>query len=255
MRNFKGIFPGVFSMGNMLCGFLSILQSFEGEATHAAWLIVLAGFFDALDGKIARVSRSASRFGIELDSFADFVSFGIAPAVIFYSFRLFILGTWGWLIGFVFIICGAFRLARFNIQAKLEDKPYFIGLPIPAAAITLCGYTLFSYELWGELRYPEVLVTLIIVFSALMVSGIEYFALPRFSLNSRKNMIKLMLILGALIAVLIRPKLVIFPIGIIYVLSGIGREIYYIVHVEPKIDDNLLRRREEKFKIDKTDLS
>ncbi len=255
MRNFKGIFPGVFSMGNMLCGFLSILQSFEGEATHAAWLIVLAGFFDALDGKIARVSRSTSKFGIELDSFADFVSFGIAPAVIFYSFRLFILGTWGWLIGFVFIICGAFRLARFNIQARLEEKPYFIGLPIPAAAVTLCGYTLFSYELWGELIYPEVLVTLIIVFSALMVSGVEYFALPRFSLNSRKNMIKLMLILGALIAVLIRPKLVIFPLGIIYVLSGIVREIYYIVHVEPKIDDNLLRSQKEKFKTDKADLS
>ncbi|MCJ7498292.1 MAG: CDP-diacylglycerol--serine O-phosphatidyltransferase [candidate division Zixibacteria bacterium] len=137
MRNFKGIFPGVFTVGNMLCGFISILQSFEGEAIHAAWLIILAGFFDALDGKIARISRSASRFGIELDSFADFVSFGIAPAVIFYSFRLYVLGTWGWLLGFLFIICGAFRLARFNIEARLEEKPYFTGLPIPVAAITL----------------------------------------------------------------------------------------------------------------------
>ncbi|HEX9912936.1 MAG TPA: CDP-diacylglycerol--serine O-phosphatidyltransferase [candidate division Zixibacteria bacterium] len=234
MRNFKGIFPGVFTVGNMLCGFISILQSFEGEAIHAAWLIILAGFFDALDGKIARISRSASRFGIELDSFADFVSFGIAPAVIFYSFRLYVLGTWGWLLGFLFIICGAFRLARFNIEARLEEKPYFTGLPIPVAAITLCGYTLFSYELWGELLYPEVLITLVIVFSALMVSGIEYETLPRFSLNSKKNLIKLIYILVALIAVLLKPRLAIFPLGMIYVLSGIVREVYQLVHMEPK---------------------
>jgi CDP-diacylglycerol--serine O-phosphatidyltransferase len=234
MRNFKGIFPGVFTVGNMLCGFISILQSFEGEAIHAAWLIILAGFFDALDGKIARISRSASRFGIELDSFADFVSFGIAPAVIFYSFKLYVLGTWGWLLGFLFIICGAFRLARFNLEARLEEKPYFTGLPIPAAAVTLCGYTLFSYELWGELLYPEVLITLIIVFSALMVSGIEYETLPRFSLNSKKNLIKLIYILVALIAVLLKPRLAIFPLGMIYVLSGIVREVYQLVHMEPK---------------------
>lgn len=234
MRNIKGIFPGVFTVGNMLCGFISILQSFEGEAIHAAWLIILAGFFDALDGKIARISRSASRFGIELDSFADFVSFGIAPAVIFYSFRLYVLGTWGWLLGFLFIICGAFRLARFNIEARLEEKPYFTGLPIPAAAVTLCGYTLFSYELWGELLYPEVLITLIIVFSALMVSGIEYETLPRFSLNSKKNLIKLIYILVALIAVLLKPRLAIFPLGMIYVLSGITREVYQLVHMEQK---------------------
>jgi len=234
MRNFKGIFPGVFTMGNMLCGFLSILQSFEGEAIHAAWLIILAGFFDALDGKVARFSRSSSRFGIELDSFADFISFGIAPAVIIYSSKLYVLGTWGWILGFVFIICGAFRLARFNLEARLEDKPYFTGLPIPAAAITLCGYTLFSYELWGELTHPEVLITLVIVFSALMVSGIEYEALPRFSLNSKKNMIKLIYILGALIAVLVKPRLVIFPLGLLYVLTGIVREVYQLVHLEPK---------------------
>ena len=234
MRNFKGIFPDVFTVGNMLCGFLSILQSFEGEAIYACWLIILAGFFDALDGKIARFSRSASRFGIELDSFADLISFGIAPAVIFYSFKLYILGTWGWILGFVFIICGAFRLARFNLEARMEDKPYFTGLPIPVAAITLCGYTLFSYELWGELAYPEVLVTLIIIFSALMVSGIEYDTLPRFSLNSKKNMLKLIYIMVVFVAVLIKPRLVIFPLGAIYILSGIIREIYRLVHMEPK---------------------
>jgi CDP-diacylglycerol--serine O-phosphatidyltransferase len=222
----------------MLCGFLSILQSFEGEAVSACWLVILAGFFDALDGKLARFSRSSSRFGIELDSFADLVSFGVAPAVIFYSFKLYVLGTWGWILGFLFIICGAFRLARFNLESRLEDKLYFTGLPIPMAAVTLCGYTLFSYQLWGELTYPEALVTMIIVFSALMVSGIEYDTLPKFSLNSRKNMIKLICILGAFIAVLIKPRLVIFPLGMIYVLSGVGREIYHLIQAESKEEDS-----------------
>jgi CDP-diacylglycerol--serine O-phosphatidyltransferase len=234
MRDFKSFFPGVFTVGNMLCGFLSILQSFEGEAVSACWLVILAGFFDALDGKLARFSRSSSRFGIELDSLADLVSFGIAPAVIFYSFKLYMLGTWGWILGFLFIICGAFRLARFNLEVRQEDKLYFTGLPIPAAGVTLSGYTLFSYQLWGELLYPEVLVTMIIGFSALMVSEIEYDTLPRFSLNSKKNIIKLVCILGALVAVLIKPRLVIFPLGMIYVLFGVGREIFHLVQTEPK---------------------
>jgi len=234
MRNIKGIFPGFFTMGNMLCGFLSILHSFDGDAVHAAWLVILAGFFDALDGKIARFSKSVSQFGTELDSFADLVSFGIAPAVILYSFKLSYLGKWGWILGFVFILCGAFRLARFNVQSRSEETLYYMGLPIPAAAVTLTGYTLFCYELWGELRYLEVLIAMIMVFSGLMVSGFAYDTFPRFSLDTRKNKIKLLYIFVAFIAILIRPRLMIFPLGLIYVISGIGREVYQVVHIERK---------------------
>ncbi len=235
MRNIKGIFPGFFTMGNMLCGFLSILYSFDGDAVHAAWLVILAGFFDALDGKIARFSKSVSQFGTELDSFADLVSFGIAPAVILYSFKLSYLGKWGWILGFVFILCGAFRLARFNVQAKTEEILYYMGLPIPAAAVTLTGYTLFCYELWGELRYLEVLIAMIVVFSGLMVSGFAYDTFPRFSLNTHKNKIKLLYIFVAFIAVLIKPRLMIFPLGLIYVISGIGREVFQQVQTNVKV--------------------
>lgn len=234
MRNIKGIFPGFFTMGNMLCGFLSIRSSFDGDVVHAAWLVILAGFFDALDGKIARFSKSASQFGTELDSFADLVSFGIAPAVILYSFKLSYLSKWGWILGFVFILCGSFRLARFNVQSKSEEISYYIGLPIPAAAVTLTGYTLFCYELWGKLRYPEILIAMIVVFSGLMVSGFVYDTFPRFSLNTQKNKIKLLYIFVAFIAILIRPRLMIFPLGLIYAVSGIGREIYQLVHIERK---------------------
>jgi len=222
VRNIKGIFPGVFTVGNMFCGFASILSSFDGETVFATWMILLAGFFDALDGKIARFAGSASRFGVELDSFADVISFGIAPAMLFYNLGVYPTGKWGWIPGFVFVICGAFRLARFNIQqTKLGEKLPYFGLPIPTAAITLVSYTLFCSEIWGRLRYPKALITMIIAFSGLMVSGIEYETLPKFSLGDRKNKLKLVYILIFLIILIINPRLALFPFGMLYILSGV----------------------------------
>lgn len=231
MRNIKGIFPGVFTVGNMFCGFASILSSFDGETVFAAWMIILAGFFDALDGKIARFAGSASRFGVELDSFADVISFGIAPAMLFYNLGVYPTGKWGWIPGFVFVICGAFRLARFNIQqTKLGEKLPYLGLPIPTAAITLVSYTLFCSEVWGRLRYPKALITMIIAFSGLMVSGIEYETLPKFSLGDRKNKLKLVYILIFLIILIINPRLALFPFGMLYILSGVVKGGYELFH-------------------------
>jgi len=199
----------------------------------AAWMIVLAGFFDALDGMVARFSKSASRFGVELDSFADLLSFGIAPAVMFYSLKLYPLGKWGWILGFVFVMCGAFRLARYNIGlSQLNEKHPYLGLPIPSCAITLTSYTLFCYEIWGTLRFPNALVTMIIAFSGLMVSGIEYEALPKFSLGDRKNKAKLVYVFIFVIAILINPRLFLFPFGLLYVLSGVVKGGYDLFHVE-----------------------
>ena len=233
MKNLKGIFPGVFTVGNMFCGFVSILYSFDGEPIHAAWMIILAAFFDALDGKVARFAGSTSRFGVELDSFADLLSFGIAPAVLFYNLQIFSLGKWGWILGFVFIMCGAFRLARFNLQqSKLEEKLPYMGLPIPTAAVTLVSYTLFCNEIWGTLRFPKALITMIIAFSGLMVSGIEYETLPKFSFSDRKNKIKLMYVLVFLIVLIVNPRLALFPFGLLYVLSGLGKGVYELFRAE-----------------------
>ena len=234
MKDTKGVFPGFFTMGNLLCGFLSILRSLDGDVIQAAWLVILAGFFDALDGGIARFSGSASQFGTELDSFADLVSFGVAPAVLLYSLEIPYLGEWGWILGFVFVLCGAFRLARFNIRSKTEDTLYHIGLPIPMAGITIIGYILFCFELWGQLRHLEILIALVVVFSGLMVSGLAYDTFPRFSLNTQKNKIKLLCIFVAIIAVLIKPRIMIFPLGLVYVLSGMGREICNFAYNKPK---------------------
>jgi CDP-diacylglycerol--serine O-phosphatidyltransferase len=233
VKNIKGFFPGVFTVGNMFCGFVSILYSFDGEPVYAAWMIVLAAFFDALDGKVARFAGSTSRFGVELDSFADLLSFGIAPAVLFYNLNIYPLGKWGWILGFVFVMCGAFRLARFNLQqSKLEEKLPYMGLPIPTAAITLVSYTLFCNEIWGALRFPKALITMIIAFSGLMVSGIEYETLPKFSFSDRKSKIKLMYVFVFLIALIVNPRVALFPFGLLYVLSGLGKGVYELFHTE-----------------------
>ncbi len=234
MKNIRGIFfPGMFTVGNMFCGFVSILYSFDGEPIHSAWMIILAAFFDALDGKVARFAGSASRFGVELDSFADLLSFGIAPAILFYSLQIYPLGKWGWILGFVFVMCGAFRLARFNLQqSRLTEKLPYMGLPIPTAAVTLVSYGLFCNEIWGTLRFPKALITMIIAFSGLMVSGIEYETLPKFSFSDKKNKIKLMYVFVFLIVLIINPRLALFPFGLLYILSGLGKGIYELFHVE-----------------------
>jgi len=225
MEKIKGIFPGIFTIGNMLCGFLAIISILDNELLTGCWFIILAGFFDALDGVAARFSKTTSKFGTELDSFSDFLSFGIAPAIMLYSLNLTSHGRWGWILGIVFILCGAFRLARFNLRDE-EYKDYYTGLPIPPCAFTISGYILLSYHLWDQIKAPELLISMVLLFSALMVSGIKYETFPDFPLKTKKDKLKLVYIMAALIAIFAKPKLMIFPFGLAYTLSGVGKHIY-----------------------------
>jgi CDP-diacylglycerol--serine O-phosphatidyltransferase len=226
MSKYKEIFPGAFTMGNVVAGFLSILSALEGNIIDACWFVFLAGFFDMLDGKIARLSGASSRFGVELDSLADFLSFGIAPAVLVYSIKLNTLsGKWGWIIAIVYIMACAYRLARFNILAETEEKKDFVGLPVPAAAMTLTAYVLFCYQVWGGLQYGEWLVSMIILFAFLMVSQVQYDTLPdRFV--TRESRYKLAVGLVCLVAVILKPRLLLFPVLALYILYGMIREFY-----------------------------
>ena len=225
MSKYRGIFPGTFTMGNVVCGFLAILSAFEGNITTACWFIILAGFLDALDGRIARISGGTSQFGIELDSLADFLSFSVAPAVLVYSIKLNALGKWGWIISIVYIMAAAYRLARFNLLADTEEKKGFLGLPVPAAAIALVTYIIFSYHLWGELMYGELLVSMIILFAFLMVSQVHYDAFPE-RFDTRQNRIKLAVLLGAAMAIIFQPRLLLFPLIASYILFGMIRELF-----------------------------
>jgi len=221
----RGVSPGTFTMGNVVCGFIAILQTFEGKITTACWFVVLAAFLDALDGKVARLSGGTSQFGIELDSLADVLSFGAAPAVIIYSLKLQFLGSLGWVvICTIYLMAAVYRLARFNISADQAEKRDFLGLPVPAAALTIVSWFVFCYHVWGEMRLEQPLVAMIILLSFLMVSQVEFDALPdKFvSLQSR---IKLLIIVAAGLAVLLEPRLLLFPILSLYILFGISREL------------------------------
>jgi CDP-diacylglycerol--serine O-phosphatidyltransferase len=230
MPSYRGIFPGTFTMGNVVCGFLAILSAFEGNITTACWFIVLAGFLDALDGRIARLSGGATQFGIELDSLADFLSFGIAPAMLVYTIKLNALGKWGWVISIVYIMASAYRLARFNLLADTEEKKDFLGLPVPAAAVALVSFVIFCYSLWDGLKFGELLVSMIILFAFLMVSQVQYDTFPE-RFDTKQNRIKLAVLLGAALMVIFRPRLLLFPILASYILFGMIRELYRLFYV------------------------
>lgn len=229
-HNYRGVIPGTFTMGNVVCGFLSILSAHEGHVTTACWFIVLAGFLDALDGKIARLSGGTSQFGVELDSLADFLSFGVAPAFLVYTIKLNSLGKWGWIISIVYIMASSYRLARYNLFAETDEKKNFMGLPVPGAALPLVSYILFSYALWGKLEYSEILVSMVILFAFLMVSQVQYDAFPdRF--ESKQAKIKLAVLICSGIIIVFKPRLLLFPFFTLYILFGIVREVYRLFTV------------------------
>jgi CDP-diacylglycerol--serine O-phosphatidyltransferase len=226
MPKYREIFPGTFTMLNAVCGYISILLTLDGEIINACWFIILAGFLDALDGKVARLSGVSSRFGIELDSLADFSSFGVAPAVLIYSLKLEALGKLGWIIiTAIYIMAAGYRLAKFNLYADTEEKQEFVGLPVPAAALTLVSFIIFCHYLWGAVLFPEVVVSMIILFAFLMVSQVEYDTLPD-EFNTFQQRIKLLVIIAAAVAVILKPRLVLFPFFGLYILLGMLRELY-----------------------------
>jgi CDP-diacylglycerol--serine O-phosphatidyltransferase len=135
MRN-QGIFllPSLLTTGNLFCGFFALLLTVDYRYTEASLAIFVAMIMDMLDGRVARLMKATSQFGVEFDSLADLVSFGVAPAFLLYSFALSSLGRPAWFAAFLFVICGALRLARFNVYTGSVDRRFFVGLPIPAAA-------------------------------------------------------------------------------------------------------------------------
>lgn len=168
---------------NLFSGFLAIIQVNQGEFVFAGWLIVLAGFFDLMDGMMARLTDTSSPFGVELDSLSDVVSFGVAPSFMVYNFGLERLNALGLIASGLPLICGAVRLARYNVMYEGEKKGYFDGLPIPVQAITLVAFILtfndptwLDQYRWGNL---SILVPLVLLLSMLMVSTVEFKAIPK----------------------------------------------------------------------------
>jgi len=227
MPSYKGMIPGVFTAANVVCGFLALLSVIEGELITACWFVVLAAFLDGLDGKVARLSGIASQFGVELDSLADFLSFGVTPAVLIHAGEMDSIGRWGWVVAIVYIMAAAYRLARYNLMVDTEEKQNFVGLPVPAAALALTGYVIFSDYLWGGLRHDQILVGIVVVCAFLMVSQVEY-DVPPDRLDGPYRWHKAGLLAVASVALLIYPRLLLFPYTVLYILSGLVREAWHM---------------------------
>jgi CDP-diacylglycerol--serine O-phosphatidyltransferase len=219
----KGIYvlPNLFTTGNLFCGFWAMISVFQEQYFYAAVAILLASLFDLLDGKVARLSGATSKFGVQYDSLADLVSFGVAPALLAFSWALRPYGRFGWLAAFLFVVCGALRLARFNVQTSSGETKYFKGLPIPAAASTIALTILLYLRLieTGGIKDIVILV-MIYVLAFLMVSNIRYFSFKEFNLAKRKPFSLFLFIVLSMIVIVMEPIIVLFGFSLFYIFSG-----------------------------------
>jgi len=218
----RGLFilPTLFTVGNLFCGYLSLWYSIQGNFEIAAVLIIAAGVLDGLDGRIARLTHSTSEFGEEYDSLADLVSFGVAPAVLAYSWGLSDFHRLGWFVSFLFVVCGSMRLARFNIQTHVVDKRYFVGLPIPAAAGTISTVVLATPEPLISRTWMAGLLVLTFILSYLMISTIRYRSFKDLDLRRRRPAWILPAIALFFAVVAYRPQVALAALAVVFVASG-----------------------------------
>lgn len=223
----RGIYllPSILTTFGMFAGFYSIIASINGDFTLAAISIMVAMLWDALDGRVARLTNTQSDFGAQYDSLADLVSFGVAPALLVYEWSLSDLGRIGWLAAFIFLACAALRLARFNTQVGISDKRYFQGLPSPAAAGVIASmiwlkfwkFEYFDFGIVSLSYYVGVGIT--IVCALLMVSNVRYYSFKE--LDSKKASFRFLLaIVLSLIVLLSKPNIFLFTGFFVYMLSG-----------------------------------
>lgn len=223
----RKVIPSFFTLMNLFCGFLAIISIAEGRLFFGAWLIVFAGLFDALDGFMARLSNATSQFGIELDSISDVVSFGVAPGFLLYSFGLGEMPFVGIILSALTPLCGAVRLARYNVDVQETRGDYFKGLPIPGQAIMIAAFYLTFYnqlELFQGFEYGlnTVLVPLIVLLSFLMVSTIPFDKIPGFDRESiKKHKGKLFLFIFYGILILLFQEVGLMIVFSAFILKGI----------------------------------
>lgn len=224
------VIPNLFTALNMFSGFLSIIYTSQSNYIYAGWLIIVAAIFDTLDGLMARLTKSSSELGVELDSLSDVVSFGAAPSFFVYQFYFYQFDAAGIIISSLPLIAGGFRLARFNVQLVGFDKKHFTGLPIPSAALTIATFILsFGSNNYSSL-HDKILLPMVLILSFLMISKIRYETLPKFSSqNIKEKPLQFIFIFFALIAIIIFNVKGLFFSFVAMILLGIIRHFYLII--------------------------
>ena len=232
------LLPNGFTLANLFFGVFAIVEASRGDFNRAALYVVLGGVSDALDGRIARATRTGSRFGSELDSLVDAISFGLAPALLVY-FAVLNREGWDWLFVFLFVACAVIRLARFNIEQAGRAKTHFHGLPSPIAGLTLATYMWFSntplytQTVIADLPWHVLLRYIMIGLSFLMISNVSYAAVPVVGYRTVREILGSLVVLGTIIGVIFLPRHFFFPALMAYVLYGLGRTV--LVGLLPRV--------------------
>ncbi len=221
IRRGVSLLPSLFTVGNLFCGYACVIYAMRGDYEAAAPFIGIAVVLDMLDGRIARLTGTSSDFGVQFDSLADVISFGIAPAVLTFGWGLAPLGRWGWAAGFLFVTAAAMRLARFNIQSAAGgDKRYFVGMPSPAAA-GVPAATVFAYPAGiADYRGSLVALAIVLVPAILMVSTIRFRSFKTIDLRTRRPYTVLLLVAGALVLIATEPRWVLVGMAYTYLVSA-----------------------------------
>ena len=230
MRRVVIVMPSAFTLGNLFFGFWSIVSAANGNFRWAGWFIVFAGVLDMLDGRVARLSNTGTRFGAELDSLIDVISFGVAPAFLMYFLEFSSAGRFAWILCYIYVCAVALRLARFNVMsAGRPSTGWFTGMPSPSAGMMLAVYYPFSQTEWyrESLTYLDLqhqgLVVLILLLSVLLVSNVKYPKFPPIGVRSARGLFGLAVHLVILVGALVAPGYFLFPLGIAYMLFGLAR--------------------------------
>jgi CDP-diacylglycerol--serine O-phosphatidyltransferase len=220
----RGVYlvPNLVTTAGLFAGFYSIIATLSHQYWVAALAIVGAWACDMLDGRIARLTQSGSSFGVQYDSLADLVAFGVAPGILVYTWALRPWGRWGWLAASLYVACGALRLARFNVQAATAEKRHFIGLPIPAAALVIASTVLLFYHLGGQGDSRKHLTMLLVIYAVagLMVSEIRYLSFKEIQLHRRHPFPVLLGLIFCVMVAIGAPEVMLFLGTLAYALSG-----------------------------------
>lgn len=226
------ILPNGATLASLFLGVFAIVAASRGEFSTAGLYVVLAGIADALDGRIARATRTDTRFGSELDSLVDAITFGLAPALIMY-FAVLNREGWDWIFVFLFTACAVIRLARFNVEQAGRAKQFFHGLPSPAAGMTLATYYPFSqtsfYEetVIGDLPWAVMLRWVMAVLAFLMISNVSYPTVPTLGYRTPRELLGTTIVAATFLGILFLPREFFFPALMLYVLYGLVKTVIY----------------------------
>lgn len=227
------LLPNLITTGSIFAGYYSVIHSIQGDYNKAAWAIVIAGVFDNLDGRVARLTKTQSEFGVQYDSMSDLISFGFAPALLAFFWGVQGFPRVGWLASFLYVVCAALRLARFNVQVNDQEKGYFQGLPSPGGAGMICSSVLFHQEFSGAghltwMPAKLLFLVVLILLALLMVSGVKFRSFKNINIKGMSPF-RILAMAGVVLSlVMLSPELTLFLIGVVYTSSGIIETIFFL---------------------------